>query len=100
MKRRTTRFGAPRTRAKAKAAWLKCWNEELTQDRIQTWIERMPRHIEQIINIEGGNEYREGRKGGAIRPYDSKQRRAEYAGIRKSLGVQRRQRLRGDNTGS
>ena len=57
----------------------------------------MPRYIEQIINIEGSNEYREGSKGGVIRPYDSEQRRAQYTGVRKSLGVQRRQRLRGSN---
>ena len=29
---------------------------------IQAWIERIPWHIEQIIELEGGNEYKEGRK--------------------------------------
>ena len=92
MKRWTSRFGAPRTRAQARTAWLKCWNEDLTQDRIQKWIERLPRHIQEIIALQGGNEYREGRTGGAIRPYDSKQRRLDYARHRKSLGVQERRR--------
>jgi hypothetical protein len=26
----------------------------------QAWIERIPRHIQEIIRLEGGNEYREG----------------------------------------
>jgi hypothetical protein len=31
---------------------------------IQAWIERIPRHIEEIIKLEGGNQYKEGRLKG------------------------------------
>ena len=41
-------------------AWEKCW-EELPQDKIQMWIERIPIHIQKIIKLEGGNEYKEGK---------------------------------------
>jgi hypothetical protein len=43
------------------SAWLKAW-EELSQDQIQRWIERIPVYIQEIIRLEGGNEYKEGRK--------------------------------------
>lgn len=61
MKRKTTRKGAPKSRAAAIAAWETAW-KELTQEAIQSWIERIPRHIEEIIKLEGGNEYQEGRR--------------------------------------
>ena len=62
MKRRTTARGAPKTRKEMEQAWLKAWNEELSQEQIQRWIERIPIHIQEIIALEGGNEYEEGRK--------------------------------------
>ena len=31
---------------------------------IQTWIEAIPGHVKEIIQLEGGNEYKEGRKKG------------------------------------
>jgi len=37
------------------------------QWRIQAWIERIPRHIQKIIELEGGNEYREGKADKARR---------------------------------
>ncbi|KAF1981717.1 hypothetical protein K402DRAFT_341856 [Aulographum hederae CBS 113979] len=61
MKRWTTKKGAPKSRAEAIRVWKKCW-QELDQNRIQAWIERIPRHIKEIIRCEGGNEYREGRE--------------------------------------
>jgi len=60
MKRVTTKKGAPQTKAAAEKAWREAW-EELDQWRIQAWIERIPRHIQKIIELEGGNEYREGK---------------------------------------
>ncbi len=77
MKRKTTRLGAPRNRAAATKAWTDCWTQ-LDQDRIQRWIERIPRHIQEIIELDGGNEYREGREDGVIRPYDPQDRRTRY----------------------
>lgn len=63
MKRYTTRLGAPKSRAEAIRAWEACW-KELKPERFQAWIERIPRHIQEIIRLEGGNEYKEGRNAG------------------------------------
>lgn len=60
MKRRTTSKGAPTTRKAATELWLHWWRE-LPQENIQAWIERIPHHIQEIIRLEGGNEYKEGR---------------------------------------
>jgi len=48
------------------AAWVKCW-EELPQWRIQAWIERIVEHIKQVILLEGGNYYKEGRLKGELK---------------------------------
>ncbi len=56
MKRATTRYGPPRTRPDASRSWLTGWRN-LEQSRIQCWIERIPHHIQEIICLEGGNEY-------------------------------------------
>ena len=40
--------------------WQATWRD-LPQAQIQAWIERIPWHIQQIIRLNGGNEYREGR---------------------------------------
>ena len=77
MKRRTTEKGAPRTRKEAEKAWTKCW-KDLSQARIHEWIERISRHIAEVIRLKGGNEYRGGRVGVDVRPYDSNERVNEY----------------------
>jgi hypothetical protein len=60
MKRRTTRKGAPKSRQEAITIWNQTWRD-LPQEKIQAWIERIPTHIKKIIELEGGNEYKEGR---------------------------------------
>ncbi len=60
MKRRTTAKGPPQTRAEGIKVWQQCW-KELPQSQIQAWIERIPIHIQKVIELEGGNEYKEGR---------------------------------------
>lgn len=60
LKRTTTVRGAPRVRSKMKESWNKAW-WKMPQKKIQQWIERIPRHIEKVIALEGGNEYKEGR---------------------------------------
>ena len=60
MKRETTKKGAPKSRVGGVIAWEKCW-KELPQEKIQAWIKRIPVHIQKIIELEGGNEYKEGR---------------------------------------
>ena len=42
--------------------WLRAW-KDLPQETIQSFIERIPHHIQQIIALEGGNEYPEGIPG-------------------------------------
>jgi siroheme synthase len=41
--------------------WSKAW-EDLPQTEIQAWIKRIPRHVQEIIRLKGGNEYTKGRK--------------------------------------
>ena len=61
MKKRTTVRGAPRDKKTGVARWLHAW-DELEQTKIQSWIERIPFHIQEIIRLGGGNEYIEGRR--------------------------------------
>lgn len=63
MKRDITKKGALHTEAALKEAWIKSW-EELPQETIQAWIKRIEKHIKEVIRLEGGNEYKEGRKKG------------------------------------
>ncbi|KAF7565430.1 hypothetical protein PtrM4_002320 [Pyrenophora tritici-repentis] len=60
LKRRTTKKGAPKSRGEATKAWEQAWSD-LPQSQIQAWIERIPIHVQKIIELEGGNEYKEGR---------------------------------------
>ena len=60
LKRITTRKGAPSVRKTAERLWIKAW-DDLEQERIRRWIERIERHIQEVLRLEGGNEYREGR---------------------------------------
>jgi hypothetical protein len=62
LKRKTTEKGAPRTREAMEKAWLE-EGEQLPQAQIQAWIERIPVHIQEILRLEGGSGYREGRSG-------------------------------------
>lgn len=59
MKRETTRKGAPTSRKIAEQLWTRCWND-MSQARIRRWIERIPYHIQEIIRLKGGNDYKEG----------------------------------------
>ena len=48
MKRETTKKGLITSNEELKKVWIKCW-EELLQDKIHTWIDRIPVYIEEII---------------------------------------------------
>ena len=63
MKRHTTKHGPITSRAQLKEAWIECW-KEMPQERIQQWIERIVDHVQEVIQLESGNEYREGRLKG------------------------------------
>jgi hypothetical protein len=60
LKRHTTIRGAPANKKTARAVWLQTW-KDLPQEHIQHWIERIMHHIQEVIRLEGGNEYKEGR---------------------------------------
>lgn len=59
MKRETTKYGVAKGQKLLEEDWLECW-ENLSQERIRRWIERIPVHIKRVIELEGGNEYKEG----------------------------------------
>jgi transposase len=63
MKRETTKRGPTTDRKKLRVRWEKCW-EDLPQSKIQEWIEAIPHHVQEIIRLNGGNEYQEGQKKG------------------------------------
>ncbi|KAF1980641.1 hypothetical protein K402DRAFT_299415, partial [Aulographum hederae CBS 113979] len=58
LKRQTTKKGGLTSRILAEKAWKKAW-EDLEQWRIRAWIERIPRHIQEVIRLDGGNDYNE-----------------------------------------
>jgi hypothetical protein len=66
MKRYTTKHGPITSRAQLKEAWIKYW-QEMPQERIQAWIERIELHIKEVIRLDGGNEYKEGRLKASLR---------------------------------
>ena len=61
--KRETKKGPITPNEELKRAWVKCW-EELPQDKIRAWIDRIPVYIEEIIACKGNNLYQEGRKKG------------------------------------
>lgn len=74
MKRRTTVRGVTTIRHVMEQRWLNAWHK-LPQKKIQAWIERIPRHIEEIIRIEGDNTYKEGRTGKETRDWKAEDTR-------------------------
>jgi hypothetical protein len=66
MKRQTTKHSAITSWAQLKEAWIKCW-KEMPQEKIQAWIEKIVIHIQEIIRLEGGNEYQECRLKGKLK---------------------------------
>jgi hypothetical protein len=63
MKKEITKQGLITDRKKLKARWEKCW-QDLFQSKIQKWIKAIPYYVKEIIRLEGGNKYKEGRKKG------------------------------------
>jgi hypothetical protein len=59
MKRQTTKGGVASGVEQMKTDWIDCW-KKFPQKKIQEWIERIPKHVKEIIRCGGGNEYREG----------------------------------------
>ena len=66
MKQKTTKRGAPTSKKELQKKWLECW-EELDQERIQRWVNRIKTYIKEIIRLKGGNKYIEGLVGVSFR---------------------------------
>ena len=66
MKRETIKKGPITSNKELKEAWIKCWLD-MPQEKIQAWIKRIMIHIQDVIRLDGGNEYKEGRLKGQIK---------------------------------
>jgi hypothetical protein len=62
MKRETTKPGPASSMKKLTKYWVDCW-DNMDQARIKAWIERLPIHIQEVLRLEGGNEYKESKSG-------------------------------------
>lgn len=70
LKRVTTAHGPCKTRAELERRWIQAW-KSLTPERINMYIEGCWRNIQKVIELDGGNEYKEGRES-----------KREYKGLR------------------
>jgi hypothetical protein len=59
IKRRTTAKGPPKTRQDAERVWKKRW-DEIPQELLQGFVNRIREHIKRVIELDGGNKYGEG----------------------------------------
>ena len=66
IKRKTTEKGCPTGKKQMKAKWINCW-DEMPQSKIQDWVERIYKYVQEVILLEGGNEYKEGRCKGQLK---------------------------------
>ena len=60
MKRIAYQYRNFKQRGQLPAIWEDIWYNQLTQERIRRWIERIIRHIQKVIELKGGHGYREG----------------------------------------
>ena len=74
LKKKTTSSGCPTSKKALEGAWIRAWRN-LPQADIQKWIEGIVRNIQEVIRLEGGNEYQEGRA--AKRSYHGRRRIGE-----------------------
>ena len=54
MKRETTKKGPSTNKERLRKDWIKCWND-MPQEKIQTWTEKILVHIKEIIAFDGNN---------------------------------------------
>lgn len=54
--------GAKEKETQMKGDWQNYW-DDMSQERIQAWIKRIPIHVQEVIKLEGGNKYKEGISG-------------------------------------
>ena len=59
MKRQTALHKDFESRPRLREIWVQQW-QKLQQSKIQQWVRRIIRHIQEVIRLDGGNDYREG----------------------------------------
>ena len=74
MKKVTTRRGAASSKNVMAESWQRHWCK-MKQEDIQKWVEGVPENIKRVIELEGGNEYQEGRN--SKRSYKGRRRIGE-----------------------
>ena len=52
----TSKYGAPTTKEDAAKRWIEAW-QQLSIQRIRVWIRRIMHHIQEVIRLEGNNNY-------------------------------------------
>jgi hypothetical protein len=62
MKRETTRHRTITSKKQIKEDWIEYW-KNISQERIQAWIKKIPEYIQEIIRLDGGNKYKESKTG-------------------------------------
>ncbi|KAI2634038.1 hypothetical protein GGS21DRAFT_519724 [Xylaria nigripes] len=68
MKKHATPKGGPKNRREAMERWERTWHHDLREAQINTWIERVPQHVEMIIRLDG-NDCNDGKlNSGSKRP--------------------------------
>ena len=60
MKRETTKHGAASSEKQRRQDWIDCW-AKMPQKKIREWIEAIPVYIKEVIKVNRGNKYKEGR---------------------------------------
>ena len=61
LKRTITKKGPPAKKLVTEQFWTKVW-KDLEPKIIQNWIKHIPTYIQEILKIDEGNEYQEGRE--------------------------------------
>ena len=63
MKRETTKKEGGTSKKQMKIDWINCW-DNMPAEKRHAWVERVYYHVKEVIRLEGGNEYKEGRLKG------------------------------------
>jgi hypothetical protein len=61
MKLATTEKGPPTNRKEAIRRWIKDWHA-IEQQKIQEWILRIIHHVQEVIRLDGDNNYHESKQ--------------------------------------
>ena len=63
MKRETTKKGGGTSKKQMKIDWINC-QDNMPAEKRHVQVKRVYYHVKEVIRLEGGNEYKEGRLKG------------------------------------